>query len=39
MAISQGRLVLTPPPERRGPHMPIDYFLHSLALEKKSRRD
>src|SRR5579863_8207197 len=37
LAISGGTLRLTLRPAGRGPHLPIDYFLSSLAEERKSK--
>ncbi|MHB0936124.1 MAG: chemotaxis protein CheB [Armatimonadota bacterium] len=33
LALVQGRLCVTPPAESRRPHLPIDHFFRSLALE------
>jgi two-component system CheB/CheR fusion protein len=37
MGISKGRLQLTPRTEERGHHLPIDFFMRSLAEECKNR--
>jgi two-component system CheB/CheR fusion protein len=37
MAILHGSLNLMPRPERRGPHLAIDYFLRSLARDQKDQ--
>jgi two-component system CheB/CheR fusion protein len=37
MAILHGCLSLMPRPERRGPHLTIDYFLRSLARDQKEQ--
>jgi two-component system, chemotaxis family, CheB/CheR fusion protein len=37
MAIANGALRLTPREETRGQHRPIDYFMRSLAEEKRNR--
>lgn len=37
LAISGGKLTLLPRPETRGPHLPIDYFLRSLASDRQDR--
>jgi two-component system CheB/CheR fusion protein len=37
LATSDGKLSLHPRPETRGPHMPIDYFLRSLAADRQDR--
>ena len=37
LRISGGKLSLLPRPETRGPHMPIDFFLRSLASDRQDR--
>ncbi|MGE5699695.1 MAG: chemotaxis protein CheB [Deltaproteobacteria bacterium] len=37
MAILHGSLSLMPRPEKRGPHLAIDYFLRSLARDQKDQ--
>jgi two-component system CheB/CheR fusion protein len=37
MALSQGFLKLVPRPERRGPHLTIDYLFYSLAEDQKEQ--
>ncbi|HET7005628.1 MAG TPA: chemotaxis protein CheB, partial [Candidatus Binatia bacterium] len=36
LALAHGRFQITPRQERRGPHLPIDYFFRSLAGDQKS---
>ena len=37
MEILQGRVQLTPRKEDQGPHLPIDFFMRSLAEERKGK--
>ncbi len=37
LAITDGKLSLLPRPETRGPHLPIDFFLRSLATDLQDR--
>jgi two-component system CheB/CheR fusion protein len=37
LAISQGKLLLTPRGESRGPHLPVDYLFRSLAEDQRGR--
>jgi two-component system CheB/CheR fusion protein len=37
LAIDKGVLAVTPRPESRGPHLPVDYLFRSLARDQKAR--